>query len=538
MLNGHKGLVLLTKTTARRNARKIIVWQGGIARAMRLAVTFVPEEVSLTSGLGESVFMGLRIETASGAVEGTSAKGVKRWLGIPYAAAERFGLPQPVPRWSGVRAAEKLGAELPQAFGAMMRIEEPAAREDALLLNIYAPDNTNGKAKPVMFWIHGGAFITGSGNPYDGTDLATRGDMIVVTINYRLGVLGFVNFADALGMPQIPTNLGLRDQIAALRWVKDNIAAFGGDPNRVTISGESAGSMSVSMLMLAPEAWPYFHGAIMQSGAVSLIHSREKSIEVARRYLEILDLRQGDLDRLRALPLKTLFAAQAMVQKGEAGTIPAAPWFDGALLPASLAGVYNAPTANVPLIAGSNREEIRLFEWMPGPRILPMKRTQAEPLLREQLGREHAERILATYPNTKNGNRALATQLAFGMPTINFAERQSKRSPTWLYRFDYSHFLFGAAHAIDLAYLWNLPSLAGTFVRGGAMTGKRRELTRRMQDHWGHFVREGRPGDDWPGFDTTRHATKLFNLDDQVVDDPDAPQRSAWAGVDVSPGMA
>jgi para-nitrobenzyl esterase len=482
--------------------------------------------------------MDLRVETAAGVVEGVSANGVQRWLGIPYATAERFGLPGPVARWSGVRSAAKHGAELPQAFGAMMRIEGPNVSEDALLLNVYAPEKPSATPRPVFFWIHGGAFIAGSSNVYDGTDLASRQDMIVVTINYRLGVLGFVNFADALGMPQIPTNLGLRDQIAALRWVKENISAFGGDPNRVTIAGESAGSMSVSMLMLAPEAWPYFHGAIMQSGAVSLIHSREKSIEVARRYLEILDLRQGDLDKLRALPVKTLFEAQAKVQKAEAGTIPAAPWFDGALLPATLGDVYNAPMASVPLIAGSNREEIRLFEWTPGPRILPMNRAQAEPLLRAQLPPDHAGRILASYPDTKSGNRELATQLAFGMPTINFAERQSKQKPTWLYRFDYDHFLFGAAHAIDLAFVWNLPSLAGTFVRGGPLTGKRLRLTRRMQDHWGYFVHEGRPGDDWPAFESTRYATKLFNLEDQVVDDPDGAQRRAWAGADVSPGMA
>jgi para-nitrobenzyl esterase len=306
----------------------------------------------------------------------------------------------------------------------------------------------------------------------------------------------------------------------------------------VTIAGESAGSMSVSLLMLSAEAWPYFQGAIMQSGAVSLIHSREKSIEIARRYCEILDLKQGDLDKLRALPIKTLYQAQAEVQKLAAdGTIPAAPWFDGGLLPASLADAHVAPTANVPLIAGWNREEVRLFEWTPGPRILPMNRAQAEPLMRDQLSSAQVDAILATYPDTKTGNRSLATQLTFGMPTLNFAERQSKRTPTWHYRFDYSHFLFGAAHAIDLAFLWNLPSLAGTFVRGGLLMGKRLGLTRRMQDHWGHFVREGKPGADWPAFETTRHTTKIFDLDDQVVDDPEGPQRRAWAGADVGPGI-
>ena len=481
--------------------------------------------------------MDLCIETASGVVEGISAKSMKRWLGIPYATAERFDLPRPVTRWSGVRNATKLGAELPQAFGERMRINDPLVSEDALLLNIYVPEKPSTKPRPVFFWIHGGAFISGSSNIYDGTDLAIRGDMIVVTINYRLGVLGFVNFGDALGMPQIPSNLGLRDQIAALRWVKENIAAFGGDPNRVTIAGESAGSMSVSLLMLASEAWPYFHGAIMQSGAVSLIHSREKSIAVARRYCEILDLKQGDLDRLRNFDLKTLFQTQAQVQKNQTGTIPAAPWFDGAFLPASLADAHGAPTANVPLVAGWNREEVRLFEWMPGPRILPMNRAQSAPLLYGQLERSHAERILAAYPDTKKGNRALATQLTFGMPTLHFAERQSRRAPTWHYRFDYSHFLFGAGHAVDLPFLFNFSRLAAAFIRGGPLSGKRLGLTRRMQDHWGHFVREGRPGDDWPRFDETRHATKIFNLKDQTVDDPDRPQRRAWAGADVSPGV-
>ncbi|MDG2002042.1 MAG: carboxylesterase family protein, partial [Novosphingobium sp.] len=193
----------------------------------------------------------LIVETRAGKVEGHRQPGLRRWLGIAYARASRFDAPVPVVSWQGAKPADAFGKQAPQAQKKVGRetLDSEEFGEDCLHLNIWSPDGGTPGPKPVMVWIHGGAFMNGSTNPYDASVLAREGDIIVVSINYRLGVLGFVNFGDALGLPAIPSNLGLRDQIAALEWVRDNIAAFGGDPGNVTIFGESSGGMSVGALL-------------------------------------------------------------------------------------------------------------------------------------------------------------------------------------------------------------------------------------------------------------------------------------------------
>lgn len=477
-------------------------------------------------------------ETTTGPVEGATQDGVRRWLGVPYARAARFAAPEPVARWDGVRPAQAMGPQCPQHFGGAAkaaRIKAPDFGEDCLVLNVWAPEGGDGAPKPVFFWIHGGAFMAGSSNPYDGAELARLGDMVVVGVNYRLGALGFVNFGEALGLPAIPSNLGLRDQIAALEWVRDNIAGFGGDPGRVTIAGESAGSMSVSLLMLCRKAWPLFHGAIMQSGAVSLIHNQDKSRQLGRRYAERLGLNQGDLAVLQNLPLERLFATQAALGKEERNGIPAAPWSD--LLPASLEAAHAHPTPAIPLLAGSNREEIRLFELMPGD-ILPTRWPELEALVRGQLPADHAERVIAAYPRTRAGRQALATDLTFGMPTRNFAERHARREhPTWFYRFDYAHPLVGAAHGLDLTLLWPIQGLRALLARGGPMSGRRLALAERIRANWAHFTNHGRPQADWPAYTPQSRQVRILDLKDRIEADPDPERTAAWAGKDVGPGL-
>ena len=483
----------------------------------------------------------LLVETAYGPVLGSRAKGVARWLNLPYARAERFGPPRPPQPWGGTRSALEHGPQCPQMYGEnarRARLDPDGFSEDCLALNIYAPEGGEevGK-KPVYVWIHGGAFVAGSGNPYDGSWMARLGDVVVVTINYRLGVLGWVNFGEAMGLPAIPSNLGLRDQIAALEWVRDNIAGFGGDPARVTIGGQSAGSMSVSLLLHCRKAWPLFRGAIMQSGALSLIHGRQKSLAVARRYGEILGVDQSGLERLRSLPLRALFEAQAQVGRETPGTIPAAPWFDGDLLPGSLEEAIAAPTAPVPLLAGAVRDEIRLFELMPGD-ILPSKWPALEALLSDQLGADHAARVLAAYPRNAAGRRALATDLTFAMPTRNFAERHARLSPTWFYRFDYSHPIAGATHGLDLTLTWPMPGFRASLARGGAMNGRRQALGERMVGHYAHFVRRLDPGGDWPAYAPNERSVKIFGLEDRIERNPEASRFEAWANRDVGPAIA
>lgn len=478
------------------------------------------------------------VETCAGKVEGQYLPGLRRWLGIPYAHARRFEAPGPMPPWPGVRQATAFGRQAPQQMGRSVRrktIDSAGHGEDCLNLNIWVPEGADVGAKPVLVWIHGGAYMAGSSNPYDGAALAREGDLCVVTINYRLGVLGFVNFADALGLPAIPSNLGLRDQIAALEWVRDNIAGFGGDPRRVTICGESAGSMSVSLLMLSHRARGLFHAAIAQSGAVSLIHDRERSIADAQRYAQLLGLDQGGLNALKQMDILRLFEAQAQVGRELTNAIPAAPWFDGDLLPASLADAQAHDAAPIPLLAGTTRDENRLFELMPGD-ILPTRRAALEALLRAQFAPDHAERILSLYPLTRKGQTELGSDLAFKMPTRNFAERHARANPTWFYRFDYAHPLAGAVHGLDLTLFWPFSGFLMALVRGGPDSGRRKALGTRMRAHAAHFAWHGHPGDDWPAYEPERRMVRLYDLEDSLVSNPDAERFAAWAGADIAPG--
>lgn len=476
--------------------------------------------------------------TSLGDLQGVADGAVSAWLGVPYAqppvGALRFAAPRPLPSWQGVRKATTFGAACIQKPMGSIKSLGPSLGEDCLTLNIWSPA-ADGARRPVMVWVHGGAFLLGSARVYTGAHLAGQGDIVVVAINYRLGALGFVNFGEALGDERAASNPGLRDQVLALRWVRDNIAAFGGDPDRVTLAGESAGSMSVSLLMHSPEAQGLFRGAIMQSGALSLVHDREMSLKVARHYLDVLGVRT--LEALQAVPADVLLAAQGQVHKLVPQTVPAAPWFDGTLLPASLAAARAAPTPPIPLLAGFNRDEIRFFELWRGVAELFLSRARMGELLRRQFGAVHAERVLAAYPDTKAGKRQLGTHMSFGMPTAHFAERHAVQHPTWFYRFDCGSPLLGAAHALELFYLWEMEGLLPALLRGGPLWGARRALAQRMRGHWVAFVRDGRPGVEWPAFEAGRRATMVFNRRDQVLDDPQRDHRLVWAGQDSAPGM-
>lgn len=480
------------------------------------------------------------VQTAAGAVRGTREQGITRWLGVPYASVRRFEKPHPAEPWDGVREAAAHGRQCPQGMRGTpdpAMLDGPEFGEDCLSLAIWAPEGAATGPKPVMVWIHGGAFMGGSVNPYDGSALAREGDVVVVAINYRLGVLGWANFGDALGLPAIPSNLGLRDQVAALEWVRDNIAGFGGDPGKVTVFGQSAGSISVSLLMHCPAARGLFHAAILQSGAVSLIHSRERAVQDARAMAEVLGVGQDGLERLKSMPLAALLAAQSQVGKSITGGIPTAPWFDGDMLPESLEAALVHDVAPVPIMAGATREEIVLFDMLPGS-ILPSKWPELEALLHAQLPRDHAERVLAAYPRTRAGRIQLASDLSFLMPTRNFAHRHAAVAPTWFYRFDYAHPIAGATHGLDLTVFWPFRGFKMALARGGPGIGRRKGLGERMRAHAAHFAHHHAPGDDWPRYTPEVRAVRIYGLDDALVRDPEGERFAAWAGCDVTPGVA
>ncbi len=469
--------------------------------------------------------------SALGELRGVRGRAVTAWLGVPYAlppvGALRLRAPLPIEPWHGERPAVQFAAAAPQ-LGSSSPVAEPMVKrvgtsEDCLYLNVWSP-STEGR-RPVLVWIHGGGFMMGTGATYDGAELAELGDIVVVTINYRLAALGFVGFGTLFG--EVDDNVGLRDQLAALRWVRDHIAAFGGDPERVTVAGESAGSISLSLLMMMKE--PLFHGAIAQSGTISLAASAAHAAEVARLYAD--ELRVTSAAQLRELPVERFTEAHEAVMRRTVGTLPSRPYLDGKLLPATPSELFATRAASVPLLLGSNHDEATLFALL---RILPVERGELEPMLRARLPAERAERVLAAYGTDRAGGLLLSRDAIFTMPMIHFADRHRVHAPTWMYRFDWPTPAFGghlgAMHALEVFLMWMDPERRGVqMVLGGPPSAAVRALALRMKQHWVRFVRDGDPG--WPRYDAAR-TTKIFNLEDRLANDPEGARRLAWDGLD------
>lgn len=501
---------------------------------------------------------GAIIETQYGKVRGTDLGPVSVWKGIaftqPPVGELRFRAPQPPIAWSGVRGAMEFGAIAPQAelegrsfFGAN-RLTPETSSEDCLYLNIWSPvAKADGKKRPVLFWIHGGAFTMGSGSTsgYDGTNFAVHGDVVVVTINYRLGALGFLDLS-TLGGEEYATsgNNGILDQVAALQWVQNNIEAFGGDSNAVTIFGESAGAMSVGTLLATPAARGLFQRAILQSGAAHTIRDKETAAKITGQFLDALDLHTDEIAALKALPIEKLLAAQARVLS-QNRRLAFAPVIDGATIPVHpIEAIANGAAEDVALLVGTNRDEMKLFR-AGAPATAPDER-----LLKQVFG-EAADESIATYSAARPGMSLsdvwtdVLTDQTFRIPAIRLAETQFQRgasstsgAPVWMYRFDWAtsafNSKFGACHALEIPFVWDNLDKPGLGMLAMDFPN-RQQLANRMHNAWIAFARTGNPNTPalphWPTYDTDHRATMLFNEECRVVDDPQAAERRLWNGL-------
>lgn len=422
-----------------------------------------------------------QVRIDSGTLTGATADGIASFKGIPYAAPpsgeRRWAPPAPVTSWSEPRDATRFGADCVQnpVPGDVSR-GAPMA-EDCLFLNVWTPKPAATARLPVMVWIHGGGFVAGSGalDVTDGAQLARRG-VVVVTFNYRLGRFGF--FAH----PALVEggNWGLMDQIAALQWVKRNIAAFGGDPANVTLFGESAGGQSVARLMASPAARGLFAKGIAASGGgrdrwPALAEAQAKGVAFAAK------AGAADLAALRALPAETVRGGLTILNKEEA--VYAGPVTDGAVVPGNADAIFAAGgQARIPFIAGSNDDELG---FIPAP-FLPMVNG---PLL-TQLGAK-ADAVKAAYGTPEQAARYLSGDMIFGEPALAMARRHARSgAPTWLYRFGYilegkREPGKGAGHASDVAFQFgNLPPAA---------TPADRAAGERIMIYWTNFARTGDP---------------------------------------------
>jgi carboxylesterase type B len=487
------------------------------------------------------------VKTGQGAVRGEVADGVAAFKGVPYAAppfgANRLRPPRQVEPWSGVRDALTWGPMPPQlpypSPWDELIPERGAPGEDCLNLNIWTPER--GRAGlPVMLWIPGGMFQAGSGATYDGCRFARDG-VVCVTTNYRVGAEGFAYLRDG------DANLGLLDQIAALGWVRDNIAAFGGDPANVTIFGQSAGGMSVGTLLSMPRAEGLFRRAIAQSGGAHQVISTETALKVGRQLARRLGV-EATRSAIAAVPVPRLLQAQAELRDdliahpdperwGEAAVamLPWQPVVDGDVVPARpIDRIAAGAGADIDLMAGATTDESNFF-LVPGgaiDQITPQALAGAITAYGLPVDKALAS-YRSAHPGAGPGALLSAVQgdQIFRIPVIRLADAHAKSpSATYMYEFAWRSPQFGgrlgACHGAEIAFVfdtlgWESEALAGA--------DPPQELAEKMHAAWIGFARTGDPG--WPRYDLPRRATMRFDTRSEVVDDPRAMERALWEGV-------
>ncbi len=499
------------------------------------------------------------VDTAYGRVRGVDDGRVKSWRGVRYAAPPvgelRWRAPRPPERWTDVADATRVGPACAQPTDPRITLDLGAPQgDDSLTLNVWASSNTEaGDGKPVMVWVHGGAYVLGSSaqSLYRGRALASGGDAVIVTVNYRLGAFGFLDLSSfSTDRTRFESNLGLRDVLFALRWVRDNIAAFGGDPARVTLFGESAGGGIVTTLLASPAAAGLFSAAIAQSSPATSVYDASRSHRIAQEFLDTLGVGADDVDRLPAAPMSELLAASKRLfdemPVRTPGTLAYAPIVDGDVVPDYPVAVARAGgTHPVPLIIGTNKHEAALFRFMKSP-LMPITppaiKAMFDGIAAEQPGLQlpsEADLGSAYRGRGKTPGMGVARDIGFRMPTIWFAEGHAKAAPVYTYRFDWATPMLrllrlGAAHATELPYVWgNL--VAGpkdpTFKLGGLKAGA--ALSERIRTRWLNFAATGEPtgpaGEPhWRRYRDEDRATLLLDKRDLVVEDADRQLRAAW----------
>jgi para-nitrobenzyl esterase len=488
------------------------------------------------------------VETAAGRVRGVIRFGVNQFFGVPYAAstagANRFMPPVKAAPWTGVRDCLMVGNRSPQdADGPISEVfaldrQEPMG-EDCLNLNVFTPSTGSGN-RPVMVWLHGGGFSSGSGNwlLYDGTNLARKEDVVVVSVTHRLNLFGFLHLADAGGEQWAESsNVGVQDIVAALQWIKENISGFGGNPGNVTVFGQSGGGGKVTTLMAMPSARGLFHRAIAMSGSALRGTSRENAARATDQFLAKLGIQRGQLDRIQQMPwqdLQRAFYSEPRIQNLAGG-----PVVDGRALPRDQ-WTPDAPpySADVPLMMGSTETEDAWNEPVP-----PLEMSDEEMLTR--VGRitrndeSKARELVALYRKTHQGITNTDVWLIMNSDNTRRANAQllgelklaQGKAPAYLYYFTWRSPVhkgqMKSYHTLDIPFaLYNVDIAA-------SMTGAMQEryaLAHRISAAWAAFARTGNPNHadlpNWPAF-SAAYPTMVLGNECRVANDPNREERLA-----------
>jgi para-nitrobenzyl esterase len=494
------------------------------------------------------------VETTYGRVRGTDVAGIKTFKGIPYGAStaggNRFMPPVAPAKWAGVRDAIAYGPSAPQREPGVGRSASPLAvaaaglpaeSEDCLVLNVWTPALDNGRKRPVMFWCHGGGFATGSGSSpvTEGANLARRGDVVVVTINHRLNVLGFTALDDAGGSKFAGSgDAGMLDIVFALQWVRDNIARFGGDPGTVMIFGQSGGGRKVATLLAMPSAKGLFHRAIIESGATLKLVEREQGARVAHELMSTLGIAKGHARDLQKLPFDKIMAAYFQVVRRmnvDQMTQGFSPLVDGKFIPAHpFHPVASSVSADVPVMLGSTRTELTSSAQ---PADFELSDAEMRSRIRGLIG-THANSAIEVYQKANPGASAsdlyflIASDHRYSGPVMKIAERRAAlgKGPVYLYYFRWETPVDGgrlkSPHTIEIPFAFDNVKAAARLTGGGpeAMV-----LADKVSHTWIAFARTGNPNASklprWTAFNATDRPTMVIDNDSKLVNDPIREQR-------------
>jgi para-nitrobenzyl esterase len=497
----------------------------------------------------------LAVETHRGKVRGGTDGDVRVFKGIPYAAStdglNRFRPPRPPKPWAEIRdtvayppACPQLGRE--RASYTESWTYDKEASEDCLALNVWTPALRDQRRRPVMVWLHGGGYSAGSAsrNVFEGTRLCRRGDVVVVTVNHRLNVFGFLYLGRLGGAEYAESgNAGMLDLVAALRWVHDNIAAFGGDPSNVTIFGQSGGAAKVSTLLAMPQARGLFHKAIVQSGSQLDALTPDEATRHALSFLAGLEIKPSELPLLAKLPTERLVAALSKVMAAPGPKPNYSPVLDGIVLSQ---GPWQpaAPSisAAVPMIIGSTRTETTALLGAAHPEDFALDEASLPKALAGWIPDKDIARVLGGFRRSMPG--ASASDLFFAITTDRRvrqqawtqAERKAAQAvaPVWLYELDWATPVdggkWGSPHSLDLAFVFDNVGKSAAMVGAGPDAQK---LADQMSAAWIAFARSGNPNHPaippWPAFTPTERATMVFDVDPRVVGDFRGEERALLA---------
>jgi para-nitrobenzyl esterase len=512
------------------------------------AAATVATAVSLAAS--PSLGADLIVQTKQGKLEGQTSKSSYSFLGIHYGAdtggQNRFLPPQPVQSWSGVRKADQMGNRCPQPvinmpgeMGTVLSFSDLPTSEDCLVLNVWTPHVHDHAKRAVMVWLHGGGFFLGSGGDkyYEGSNLAGKNDVVVVTLNHRLAAFGYLYLGNEAGPAYADSQLvGMLDIVQALQWVKDNIAQFGGDPHNVTIFGQSGGGSKVSALTAMPSAQGLFQKGIIESGAAVHLGSIADATVTRDKVLANLGLKSVDMDKLRSVSTQDLMMAGA-----KAGLLAFFPAVDGKILPTHPFDPVASPlSAKVPIMVGSTKDEATNV-FLTDPTWQTMTDADLVKRVSASVGPELAPKVIEMYRSSAPTDKpmhlwtSIVTDQMFTRSSVLLAERKVEQhaAPVYMYKINWNSPVLGgklrAPHAVELPFVFDNVDVSAGLVGAGPTQNQMAEM---MSRTFAAFARTGNPNvkgyPHWPAYTLEKRETFIYDVPPQVVSDPNSTYRVFW----------